>query len=89
MIQKLVIDKLEEIEKRFDEIENLLGKQEIISDFNKYQSLLKERAKIEEIVERFREYKRMVKEKEDLETILREERDEELKLLAESELETL
>lgn len=89
MLQKLVIDKLEEIEKRFEEIESLLAKEDIISDFNRYQSLLKERAKIEEIVEKFREYKRLLKEKEDLEEMVKEEQDEDLRSLAETELEDI
>ncbi|ACK42086.1 MULTISPECIES: peptide chain release factor 1 [Dictyoglomus] len=89
MLQKLVIDKLEEIEKRFEEIEGLLAKEDVISDFNKYQSLLKERAKIEEIVDKFREYKRLLKEKEDLEEMVKEEQDEDLRSLAETELEDI
>ncbi|MGC9001785.1 MAG: peptide chain release factor 1 [Dictyoglomus sp.] len=89
MLQKLVIDKLEEIEKRFEEIEGLLAKEDVISDFNKYQSLLKERSKIEEIVDKFREYKRLLKEKEDLEEMVKEEQDEDLRSLAETELEDI
>jgi len=89
MLQKIVIDKLEEIEKRFNEIEGLLAKQEIASDFSKYQSLLKERGKIEEIVNKYREYKKLIKEKEDVESLLSEEQEEELKSLAEGELERL
>ncbi len=89
MLQKLVLDKLEEIEKRFEEIEGLLAKEDIISDFNRYQSLLKERAKIEEIVEKFREYKKLLKEKEDVEEMVKEEQDEDLRSLAETELENI
>ena len=89
MLQKIVIDKLEEIEKRFNEIEGLLAKQEIASDFSKYQSLLKERGKIEEIVNKYREYKKLIKEKEDVESLLSEDQDEELRSLAEGELEKL
>ncbi|MCX7721352.1 MAG: peptide chain release factor 1 [Dictyoglomus thermophilum] len=89
MLQKLVLDKLEEIEKRFKEIENLLTKEEIISDLSRYQSLLKERAKIEEIVEKFSEYKKLLKEREDLEVMTKEEQDEDLRSLAEAELEEI
>uniref|UniRef100_A0A7C3MIX5 Peptide chain release factor 1 n=1 Tax=Dictyoglomus thermophilum TaxID=14 RepID=A0A7C3MIX5_DICTH len=89
MLQDIVIEKLEEIEKRFNEIEDLLAQQEVINDFNKYQNLLKERAKITEIVENFRDYKKLLKEKEDLEEVLREENDEEIRNLAEMELEEI
>lgn len=89
MLQKLILDKLEEIEKRFKEIENLLTKEEIISDLSRYQSLLKERAKIEEIVEKFSEYKKLLKEREDLEVMTKEEQDEDLRSLAEAELEEI
>uniref|UniRef100_A0A7C3SMV5 Peptide chain release factor 1 n=1 Tax=Dictyoglomus turgidum TaxID=513050 RepID=A0A7C3SMV5_9BACT len=89
MLQDIVIEKLEEIEKRFTEIEDLLAQQEVINDFNKYQNLLKERAKITEIVENFRDYKKLLKEKEDLEEVLREETDEEIRDLAQMELEEI
>jgi|YelNatPaOPRAMG01_1025707.scaffolds.fasta_scaffold00116_51 peptide chain release factor 1 len=89
MLQDIVIEKLEEIEKRFTEIEDLLAQQEVINDFNKYQNLLKERAKITEIVENFRDYKKLLKEKEDLEEVLRGETDEEIRDLAQMELEEI
>jgi peptide chain release factor 1 len=89
MLQDIVIEKLEEIEKRFTEIEDLLAQQEVINDFNKYQNLLKERAKITEIVENFRDYKKLLKEKEDLEEVLRVETDEEIRDLAQMELEEI
>jgi len=89
MLQDIVIEKLEEIEKRFNEIEDFLAQQEVINDFNKYQNLLKERAKITEIVENFRDYKKLLKEKEDLEEVLRGETDEEIRDLAQMELEEI
>jgi len=89
MLQDIVIEKLKEIEKRFTEIEDLLAQQEVINDFNKYQNLLKERAKITEIVENFRDYKKLLKEKEDLEEVLRGETDEEIRDLAQMELEEI
>jgi peptide chain release factor 1 len=89
MLQDIVIEKLEEIEKRFTEIEDLLAQQEVINDFSKYQNLLKERAKITEIVENFRDYKKLLKEKEDLEEVLRGETDEEIRDLAQMELEEI
>jgi peptide chain release factor 1 len=89
MLQDIVIEKLEEIEKRFTEIEDLLAQQEVINDFNKYQNLLKERAKITEIVENYRDYKKLLKEKEDLEEVLRVETDEEIRDLAQMELEEI
>ncbi len=89
MLQDIVIEKLEEIEKRFNEIEDFLAQQEVINDFNKYQNFLKERAKITEIVENFRDYKKLLKEKEDLEEVLRGETDEEIRDLAQMELEEI
>ena len=56
-----MIERLNEVEKRFDSIEEELGKTETMADIERYTSLLKERAAILPVVEKFREYKKVLK----------------------------
>lgn len=89
MLHQIFLQKLQSIENRFNELEELLANPEIVSDISKYQSLLKERGKIEKVVNEFREYKKFLKEREDTESLLDETQDEELRALAEVELEKI
>ena len=52
-----MIDKLNDVEKRYEEINDLLTKAEVIADTNRYKALMKEHKMLTPIVEKFREYK--------------------------------
>ena len=52
-----MLDKLESVEKRFEEINALLCIGDTASDINKYTALMKEMKQLEPVVEKFREYK--------------------------------
>ena len=52
-----MIDKLNDVEKRYDEINDLLTRAEVIADTNRYKALMKEHKMLTPIVEKFREYK--------------------------------
>ncbi len=80
--------RLEETKKRFVEIESLLSDPEIISNREKYQSILKEHSYLAPIVEAYDEYNRTREEIESNKELLKED-DEELRELARSELSTL
>jgi peptide chain release factor 1 len=83
-----MLEKLEAIEKRFDEVESLLGDSTVIADREKYLKLSKEHASLTGIVNTYRELKRVKGEIEGNREIL-EEGDEELKELAKIELHAL
>ena len=53
-----MFDKLEEVEKRYEELSAKLILPEVISDGKLYSKCAKEHAEIAEIVEKFREYKK-------------------------------
>lgn len=53
-----MIDKLEEVEKRFEEVNELLCQSEVVSDMDKYTALMKEMKQLTPVVEKFREYKK-------------------------------
>ena len=55
-----MIERLELIEKRYNEINNLLMQNEIISDVNKSKNLSIELSNIEKTVEKYREYKKIL-----------------------------
>ena len=78
-----MFDKLEEVEKKYEELSAKLIDPEVISDGKLYSKYAKEHAEISEVVEKFREYKKTLKEKEDAEILMK---DPEMKELAEVEL---
>ena len=55
-----MIERLDLIEKRYEEINNLLMQNEIISDIKKSRELSIELSSIEEVVKKYREYKKVL-----------------------------
>ncbi|UCE66547.1 MAG: peptide chain release factor 1 [Candidatus Zixiibacteriota bacterium] len=80
---------LESLEKRFEELSELLADPGVISDRNSYRPLAKEHADIEEVLEKGRQYKKILKNINDNKEILETSDDEELSELAEAELDEL
>ena len=81
-----MLDKLNDVEKRFDAIEAELLDTDTVSDIQRYTSLVKERANIEDVVLKFRDYKKAVADGEEALAILENENDEEMRFLADEEL---
>ncbi len=77
-----MFDKLEMVEKRYDELTNLISDPQVISNQEEWRKLMKEHAEIEEIVLKYREYKKVKNEMNDAEELLK---DPEMKELAEQE----
>ena len=84
-----MIDKLTEIERRYDELTQLLSDPDVIANQDNWQKYAKAQAGMTEIVEAFREYKSVLKGLEDTESLLSEKLDPELKEMAELEREEL
>ncbi|MFA5056245.1 MAG: peptide chain release factor 1 [Dehalococcoidia bacterium] len=84
-----MFDKLESIEKRYEELNQLMSQPEVISDLDKLQSLAKEQAWISDTVARFREYKKVLKELEDTRSMKAKGLDEEMSVLIDEEMEKL
>mgnify|MGYP004679706427 CR=1 FL=1 len=84
-----LFSRLESTEKRFEEINEELCNPEILSDQNKYKSLMKELKNLTPIVEKYREYKVQEKNLNEAKEILEESGiEKEFKEMAESEMET-
>ena len=82
-------DRLQGVEQRFDEIEELMARPEISTDHERIQTLAKERASIENLVSLYREYRDVGQHLEEARTILHESTDDGLKAMAQEEMETL
>ncbi len=79
-----MFQKLEDVEKRYEELNTKISDPEIISNQNEWKKLMKEHAEITDIVEKYREYKKVKQTIEDAKSMLD---DKELRELAELEME--
>lgn len=79
-----MFEKLEEVEKRYEILNEQISDPEIIANQSEWQKLMKEHADISEVVEKYREYKKAKQAMEDAKTMMA---DKELKELAEMEYE--
>ena len=84
-----MLDKLESIEKRYEELNQLMSQHEVISDMAKLQALAKEQAWISGTVSKFREYKKVLRELEDTRAMKAKGLDEGMAGLVEEEMERL
>ena len=81
-----MFDKLEDIEKRFEQDEIRLYQPEVINDNALYTSIMKEHCSLAPIVEKYKEYKLAKAHFDEAEAILSEETDKELRDMAKDEL---
>ncbi len=81
-----MFDKLEDLLRRFEEIQNELSEPSVVSDQNRFRKLMKEQNDLTPIVEAFQEYKKEKQNIGDSLFILEEESDEEMRELAKEEL---
>ena len=81
-----MFDRLEDLVARLDEIQLSLSDPSVISNQDKFRSLMKEQAELSPIVEKYLEYKGAKQTIEDSLAMLDEESDEELREMAKEEL---
>ena len=79
-----MFQKLEEVEKKYEEITKKISDPATINNQNEFKKLMKEHSEMSEIVEKYREYKKTKQAQEDATSMLN---DPELKELAEIEIE--
>jgi peptide chain release factor 1 len=89
MNSNLILEKLEGVKQRFDEVGKLISDHKIIADMKRYVKLNKEYKELEPVVKAYEEYKNILSNIENAKEILAEEKDEELKEMAKVELEEL
>ena len=77
-----MFEKLEAVEKRYEELTKIISDPEVISNQAEWQKAMKEHASIEEVVMKFREYKKIKQSMNDAEELMQ---DPDMKELAEKE----
>ncbi len=82
-----MFEKLDAIEKRFEELTAKISDPDVIANQNEWRELMKEHAEMEPIVEKYREYKKVQKQYDDAKEMVDDSStDKELKDLAEMEM---
>ena len=84
-----MIDKLEQIEARYEEIERQMSDPAVAADYQAAARLAREQAELREVVETFRQYKRVLQELADARELLETSDDAEMRELARAEIEDL
>jgi peptide chain release factor 1 len=84
-----MLNKLEAIKKRWEDVEQQLSDPKIISDMKLFTKLNREYKELGTIVNAYHEYKRVVENLESAKQVLMNEKDEEFRTLAKSEAEEL
>lgn len=85
----IILDKLEGVKARFDEVSELITKPEIITDMDRYVKLNKEYKNLEPLIESYKAYKNIISNIESARDILNVEKDEEMREMAKHELDEL
>lgn len=89
MTKNIILDKLEGVKARFDEVSKLISEPDIIADMKRYVKLNKEYKDLGPIISEYNEYKNVLSNIDSAKEILADEKDEELKEMAKTELDEL
>ncbi len=89
MANNIILEKLEGVKERFEEVGRLITEPDIIADMDRYIKLNKEYKDLEPLVDAYNEYKNVISNIESAKSILNEEKDAELREMAKAELEEL
>ena len=84
-----MIEKLEEINSRFEEVGQLMVQPDIMSDMNNFTKLSKEYKDLEKVVVKYKEYKDVVSNIDSAKEVLSTEKDPEFRDMAKMELDEL
>ncbi len=89
MSDNFILEKLEGVRLRFEEIGQMLTDPEVISDMKRFVKLNKEYRELEPLMDAYKEYKSVLAGIESAKEILEKENDEELREMAREELNNL
>lgn len=84
-----VIDKLEELNRRYEELNHELTLPEVVSDPERLRKVAKEQSDLDEIIKTYRILTNVIKEMEDLQEIIAEGEDDELVAMAREDYRSL
>ena len=83
-----MLEKLQIVQQRFDEVSDLIIQPDILADQKKYIKINKEYKELSLIIGKIKSYKNLLSNIQEAETIIKEESDEEMIMMAKMELET-
>ncbi|MCC6615763.1 MAG: peptide chain release factor 1 [Anaerolineae bacterium] len=81
-----MLDKLAQIEARYNELERLMADPDVMGDYTKIAEYSKERTGLEEIVQAYREYRQQSQQLDEARQILATESDADLRALAQEDI---
>src|SRR5690606_35527063 len=84
-----MVERLEDIKHRFEEVGQLLAQPDLVKDQKRYSQLSKEYRDLEKIVRVYNEYLRVVENQRQAREVLEKEKDSDMRELAKSELDDL
>lgn len=84
-----MFDQLAEIEKRYDELNQLMSDPKVIQQQSEFQKLAKEQSDIAQVVKEYQEWKKNARQLEENQKIIEEEQDAEMADMAREEVESL
>lgn len=84
-----MLDKLETIKVRFDQVQDMLSQPDVVSDMKRFTQLNREYKELQRIVEKYYEYRNLVGNIENNKQLLSLEKDEEMREMAKTELDEL
>lgn len=84
-----MLDKLQSIEDRYNELGNLLSDPQIIADNSQFQKYARAHAELTPIVEKYGEYKQTIQGIEDAKSMLKEDLDSDFREMVQGELDEL
>ncbi|MDD2485497.1 MAG: peptide chain release factor 1 [bacterium] len=84
-----MLDRLKDMEERYEELGRLLGDPEVVADLAQYQKYAKAHADLQDVVSKYREYNQIIKQIDEVSNILDTEEDAEFLAMARTELEEL
>lgn len=89
MAETDLFEKLGSIEKRYEELNRLMGQPEVATDMQRLQELAKEQSSIADLVQTYRHYKTTEKDLDEAQTMFNDGLDEEMQVMVREEIEAL
>jgi peptide chain release factor 1 len=84
-----MLEQLEAINERFNEVAQQMTQPEIVSDMNKYKTISKEYKDLEKIVNKYKEYQNILSNIDSAKEVISTEKDEDFRDMAKAELDEL
>lgn len=84
-----MLDKLESIKVRFDQVQDMLSQPDVVGDMKRFTQLNREYKELQKIVDKYYEYRNLVGNIENNKQILSIEKDEEMREMAKAELDEM